>query len=82
MRKLQVVVVPFDLRKGQLVAVGHEPAVSAEGGAARAAVLAGRHAGVGVYGIWVDDVTYDACDLHELSRVGQVPDIEVLAVAA
>jgi len=82
MRKLQVVVVPFHLRKGQLVPAGHEPATCPEGGIQRASAMANRYAGVGVYGIWVDDVTYDACDLHEISRIGQVPDIEAIAAAA
>lgn len=38
--------------------------------------------GVGVYGVWVDDVTLDACDLHELARFGKVPDLDAIQAAA
>lgn len=82
MRSLQVVVVPFSLQRGQLVAVGHEPAKSTEAGSARAKKLADRYDGVGVYGVWVDDVTLDACDLHEIAREGTIPELEVLQAAA
>lgn len=82
MRKLQVVVVPFNKRKGELVPAGHEPASSPEAGARRAVAMAARYAGVGVYGVWVDDVTFDACDLHELARFGRVPELEALLAAA
>ena len=82
MRKLQVVIVSFNLVRGELQAVGHEPAKSPEAGEARASIIAPRYNGVGVYGVWVDDVTLDACDLHELARFGQVPDLEALLAAA
>lgn len=82
MRKLQVLIVPFTVRKGELAAVGHEPARSAAQAERRAAALSGRFAGVGVYGVWVDDVTFDAADLHQLAAFGRVPDLATLQAAA
>ncbi len=82
MRQLQVVVVPFNRMKGEFVPAGHEPARSPEAGRARASALAGRYTGVGVYGVWVDDETMDASDLHELAQFGQVPNLAALQAAA
>ena len=82
MRKLHIFIVPFRLHKGELKAVGHEPAWSARQGERRADELADRYDGVGVYGVWVDSVTLDASDLHQLAAVGEVPDLALLQAVA
>ncbi|QDB99674.1 hypothetical protein [Mesorhizobium sp. 8] len=82
MRKLQVIIVPFHLRKGVLKPAGHEPGWTARQAERRAKELSDRYAGVGVYGVWVDDLTLDASDLHQLAAVGDVPDLAALLAVA
>lgn len=82
MRVLQVIIVPFHLRKGELKPAGHEPGWTARQAERRALELSDRYDGVGVYGVWVDDVTLDASDLHQLAAFGQVPDLAALLAVA
>lgn len=82
MRSLQVIIVSFNLHKGRLVPAGHEPAGTAKAANARAKALLGRFAGVGVYGVWVDETTLDASDLHEIARFGEVPTLDAVEAAA
>lgn len=82
MRKLQIVIVPFARQKGELVAVGHLPAATQVKALEKAGAMAGRYDGVGVYGVWVDDITLDASDLEELGSFGHVPALSALQAAA
>jgi hypothetical protein len=82
MRFLQVIVVPFDLHKGKLTPRGHSPARSPVAGVKYAEAIAYRYDGVGVFGVMVDDVTYDADDMFEIARIGAVPSLEELQAVA
>jgi hypothetical protein len=82
MRILQVIVVPFVLQRGRLVARGHSPAKNSEAGVRAAHAMSSRYQGVGVYGVMVDDVTYDADDIYEIARFGTVPAVDELQAAA
>lgn len=82
MRKLHVIVVPFIIQGGQLRPNNPKPAKSKEAGIQTAEKIASKYVGVGVYGVMVDDATYDASDLHEIARVGKVPKLEEVEAAA
>lgn len=82
MRRHHVFVVPFLFENGRLMAVEPQPARSVDGAIYRAEAIAKHFAGVAVYGVMVDDVTFDANDLCELARFGQVLEREEIAQAA
>lgn len=82
MRKEQVFIVCFEFVRDQLEAVGQQHFKTREKAIERAEDIAEGYAGVGVYGVWVDDITYDASDLVLVHVVGETPDLEQLAAAA
>lgn len=82
MRKQHVFIVSFEFIKGRLTGIGSEPVKSKEKAIERAEQIVEHYAGVGVYGIWVDDVTCDTSDLEQIAVFGETPELDEIAAAA